>query len=268
MTALRDASTSPRSAGSSRSSTRPCARRAIALEAFVDDPADTSRMRFCASYLHQVQGTLRMVELYGAGDGRRGNGAPRAGAARTATVSRPRRRLCRADARRGAAARLPRAPAERPQGHPDRPAAAAQRSARGARRNRPERKRAVRARPRTSAAVDAAGRRAACSGRVRNAEAHAAAGTPERCDRGVAGSTARRPTPTRSAPPSTRLFVRTDQDEHAAHAVGRRFGGHARCAMARCRRAPACARRSAASSAKRAASSRTTASAFRAPKPR
>ena len=23
-------------------------------------------MRFCATYLHQVQGTLRMVELYGA----------------------------------------------------------------------------------------------------------------------------------------------------------------------------------------------------------
>src|SRR5690606_9617845 len=27
-------------------------------------PTDTSRMRFCAGYLHQVQGTLRMVELY------------------------------------------------------------------------------------------------------------------------------------------------------------------------------------------------------------
>ncbi|HVI58185.1 MAG TPA: Hpt domain-containing protein [Luteimonas sp.] len=36
----------------------------IEIEGFVDDPADTSRMRFCASYLHQVQGTLRMVELY------------------------------------------------------------------------------------------------------------------------------------------------------------------------------------------------------------
>jgi len=34
------------------------------IEAFVEDPADTSRMRFCAGYLHQVQGTLRMVELY------------------------------------------------------------------------------------------------------------------------------------------------------------------------------------------------------------
>ena len=34
------------------------------IEYFVEDPADTSRMRFCAAYLHQVQGTLRMVELY------------------------------------------------------------------------------------------------------------------------------------------------------------------------------------------------------------
>ena len=34
------------------------------IEAFVETPADTSRMRFCAGYLHQVQGTLRMVELY------------------------------------------------------------------------------------------------------------------------------------------------------------------------------------------------------------
>jgi len=34
------------------------------VEAFAEDPADTSRMRFCAGYLHQVQGTLRMVELY------------------------------------------------------------------------------------------------------------------------------------------------------------------------------------------------------------
>jgi len=34
------------------------------IEYFVEDPADSSRMRFCAGYLHQVQGTLRMVELY------------------------------------------------------------------------------------------------------------------------------------------------------------------------------------------------------------
>nr|WP_243733057.1 Hpt domain-containing protein [Luteimonas yindakuii] len=36
----------------------------LEIEAFVEDVADTSHMRFCASYLHQVQGTLRMVELY------------------------------------------------------------------------------------------------------------------------------------------------------------------------------------------------------------
>ena len=38
----------------------------IALEAYAQDASDTSQMRFCATYLHQVQGTLRMVELYGA----------------------------------------------------------------------------------------------------------------------------------------------------------------------------------------------------------
>ncbi|WP_256644226.1 Hpt domain-containing protein [Stenotrophomonas sp. 9(2022)] len=34
------------------------------VEYFVEDPADGGRMRICAGYLHQVQGTLRMVELY------------------------------------------------------------------------------------------------------------------------------------------------------------------------------------------------------------
>ncbi|TWT21229.1 response regulator [Luteimonas marina] len=34
------------------------------LEDYAEDPADVSRMRLCAGYLHQVQGTLRMVELY------------------------------------------------------------------------------------------------------------------------------------------------------------------------------------------------------------
>ena len=29
-----------------------------ALEAYVEDPDDSSLMRFCATYLHQVQGTL------------------------------------------------------------------------------------------------------------------------------------------------------------------------------------------------------------------
>src|SRR5579885_3604361 len=37
-----------------------------ALEAYVEDSADASQLRFCATWLHQVQGTLRMVELYGA----------------------------------------------------------------------------------------------------------------------------------------------------------------------------------------------------------
>ena len=37
-----------------------------ALEAFVDNPDDSTRMRFCQTYLHQVYGTLQMVEFYGA----------------------------------------------------------------------------------------------------------------------------------------------------------------------------------------------------------
>ncbi len=36
------------------------------LEAYVDRPEDASRMTQCGQVLHQVQGTLRMVELYGA----------------------------------------------------------------------------------------------------------------------------------------------------------------------------------------------------------
>jgi len=37
-----------------------------ALEAFVENPEDATRMRFCLAYLHQVHGTLQMVEFYGA----------------------------------------------------------------------------------------------------------------------------------------------------------------------------------------------------------
>ena len=37
-----------------------------ALEAYVEHPDDESQLRFCAVHLHQVQGTLQMVELYGA----------------------------------------------------------------------------------------------------------------------------------------------------------------------------------------------------------
>ncbi|MGH8435236.1 MAG: Hpt domain-containing protein, partial [Pseudomonas sp.] len=37
-----------------------------ALEAFVENPQDSTRMRFCLTYAHQVHGTLQMVEFYGA----------------------------------------------------------------------------------------------------------------------------------------------------------------------------------------------------------
>src|SRR6478736_9497575 len=37
-----------------------------ALQNFVEEGADPGQLRECASLLHQVQGTLRMVELYGA----------------------------------------------------------------------------------------------------------------------------------------------------------------------------------------------------------
>ena len=37
-----------------------------ALEAYVDSPSDVALMRESSVHLHQVQGTLRMVELYGA----------------------------------------------------------------------------------------------------------------------------------------------------------------------------------------------------------
>ena len=37
-----------------------------ALDAFIEDSSDTTQIRFCAAYLHQVFGTLQMVEIYGA----------------------------------------------------------------------------------------------------------------------------------------------------------------------------------------------------------
>jgi len=37
-----------------------------AFEAYVESPEDETQMRFCITYLHQVHGTLQMVELYGA----------------------------------------------------------------------------------------------------------------------------------------------------------------------------------------------------------
>jgi len=36
-----------------------------ALEVFTEDQSDTSQIQFCLNYLHQVRGTLQMVELYG-----------------------------------------------------------------------------------------------------------------------------------------------------------------------------------------------------------
>ena len=38
-----------------------------ALESFAENPADKTRLRFCITHLHQVVGTLLMVELDGAG---------------------------------------------------------------------------------------------------------------------------------------------------------------------------------------------------------
>jgi len=37
-----------------------------ALEAYITTPSDTAKLRFCLAYLHQVFGTLQMVEFYGA----------------------------------------------------------------------------------------------------------------------------------------------------------------------------------------------------------
>ena len=38
-----------------------------ALEAYVENPEDAAQLRFCLAYIHQVSGTLQMVEFYGAG---------------------------------------------------------------------------------------------------------------------------------------------------------------------------------------------------------
>ncbi len=38
----------------------------MALESFLETPDDTAQLRFCVTYLHQVRGTLQMVELGGA----------------------------------------------------------------------------------------------------------------------------------------------------------------------------------------------------------
>jgi chemosensory pili system protein ChpA (sensor histidine kinase/response regulator) len=36
------------------------------LESYVENPNDTSRIRFCLTHIHQVHGSLQMVEFYGA----------------------------------------------------------------------------------------------------------------------------------------------------------------------------------------------------------
>ncbi len=36
-----------------------------ALESYVENPDDKTQIRFCATYLHQIYGTLQMVEIYG-----------------------------------------------------------------------------------------------------------------------------------------------------------------------------------------------------------
>ena len=37
-----------------------------ALMVYIDEPEDSNQLQFCITYLHQIQGTLKMVELYGA----------------------------------------------------------------------------------------------------------------------------------------------------------------------------------------------------------
>ena len=38
-----------------------------ALEAYVEADEDSTQLTFCLNYIHQVHGTLQMVEFYGAG---------------------------------------------------------------------------------------------------------------------------------------------------------------------------------------------------------
>ena len=166
MTGCATRSTPPRWAGSSRSSTRPCARRAGDRGLRRESGATPAACAPAPSYLHQVHGTLRMVELYAPAMVAEEMERLALRAASQRRGRRSRRRLRRADARRRAAARLPGAPAGRPPRHPDRAAAAAQRAARGARRDGPERERAVLARPRPSAAGRRCRRRRRCRARA------------------------------------------------------------------------------------------------------
>ena len=36
-----------------------------ALQAFIDEPNDSTRLHFCLAHIHQVQGSLQMVEFFG-----------------------------------------------------------------------------------------------------------------------------------------------------------------------------------------------------------
>ena len=37
-----------------------------ALEGYIENPEDVTRLQFCVTYLHQVVGTLKMIEAHGA----------------------------------------------------------------------------------------------------------------------------------------------------------------------------------------------------------
>ena len=36
-----------------------------ALQSYMDDPNDSTRLHFCLAHIHQVQGSLQMVEFFG-----------------------------------------------------------------------------------------------------------------------------------------------------------------------------------------------------------
>ena len=66
----------------------------LEIEAYAEDPDDTGRMRACAELMHQVQGSLRMLERYApamVGEEMETLATTLAGAAR-ATATRPARR--------------------------------------------------------------------------------------------------------------------------------------------------------------------------------
>jgi hypothetical protein len=98
-----------------------------ALEYYAEDPIGQPHAHL-RRYLHQVQGTLRMVELYAPAMVAE-SWSSMADALGADTVRQRDEAYSVPDARHGAAAGLPRTPAERRQGHSDRPDAAAERSA-------------------------------------------------------------------------------------------------------------------------------------------